>query len=59
MSVNIEDELHLKKCIVLYSESVKFENRLPNLIKNTKQKTKYRATQTPLKAGVNSGELEE
>ena len=39
---------YIKKCIVLYSESVKFENRLPNLTKNTTQKTKDRATQAPL-----------
>jgi hypothetical protein len=58
MSVNIEDELHLKKCIALYSESVKFENRLQNLNKNTTQKTKDRATQAPLKTEVNSCELE-
>jgi hypothetical protein len=37
-----------KKCIVLYFESVKFENRLPKLNKNTTQKTKDRATHIPL-----------
>lgn len=51
--------LHLIKLFICKTSLKIQKKRTNNDLQNTTQKTKDRATQTPLKSGVNSGTAEE